>query len=178
MQTADLILLIVFWLLSAALIALGVPLLYGWVAPNRQYGFRTHQTLRDKEVWYAANRACGLWTIVTGLVTAGVSAASYAAGALFGFGLFLTLVAMVCSVIVMAVQSDAASRNVGAAIKKARPQFRLLALFVTTTVVAIFCAIARIPAPWVFKMGLLWTYVIVVLGLVLRHANPRASAPR
>jgi len=175
MPSGELILFLVLLLFSVLLIALAVPLLCGCVPPNRLYGFRTPQTLRDPEVWYSVNRVCGFWIIVTGVITAGVAAASYAAGALLGFGVFFTLAALLCGVIVMAVQSDAASRKSATASKPVRLQFRLLALFVVTTLVAIGCAIARIPAPWVFKVGLLWTYVIVTLGLVLRNAQPRVA---
>src|SRR5690349_3312562 len=96
--------------LSFIIAAFGVPLFYGWVAPNRSYGFRTPQTLKDPASWYSANRVCGYWLVVTGILTAGVAAGQYAAGVEAPYALFFTLVTLVTGVIVMAVQSDSASR--------------------------------------------------------------------
>lgn len=39
---------------AATLYAL--PLLFGWVGPNRWYGFRHQRARSSREIWYAANR--------------------------------------------------------------------------------------------------------------------------
>ena len=155
--------------LSGVVIGVGVPLLYGWVPPNKLYGFRTPQTTKDPQAWYPANQACGYWLVVTGVVTAGIAAGMYAAGVEATYGLFFTPATLVVGVIVMAVQSDAASRR--RAVAKLQLQFRLLSLFIVTTLVAIGCAIARIPAPWTFKVGVLFAYSICVVGLSVRGYN-------
>lgn len=47
-------------LVPCALIAvLGIPLMLELVPPNRLYGFRTPQTLTNRELWYRANRFAG-----------------------------------------------------------------------------------------------------------------------
>ena len=174
MSTA-LAMLIACLAVSVTVIGVGIPLLYGWVPPNRQYGFRTPKTLTDPLAWYRANRVCGYWLIVTGVATAGTSAGLYAMGVEFGIALFFSLAALMCGVIVMAVQSDAAARH---AKESVQLQFRLLALFVVTTLVAIGCAIARLPAPWILKVGLLWAYVICVIGLSIRTFKSQAPKPQ
>jgi len=73
------------------------------------------------------------------------------------------------------VQSDAASRQPADAAQKVRLQFGLLALFVATTLVAIGCAIARLPAPWVFRAAVLSAYVICIVGLLPRSRKPQAA---
>jgi len=154
--------------------ALGVPLFYGWVAPNRLYGFRTPQTLKDPAAWYPANRVCGYWLIVTGILTAGVAAGQYAAGVEAPYALFFTLVALLTGVIVMAVQSDSASRL--RAVPKTQTQFRLLSLFILTTITAIGCAIVRLPVHWAFRAGLLSAYLVCVVGLLIRDKNRNAPS--
>jgi len=46
----------------AALYAL--PLAFGWVAPNRVYGFRNRRTRNDRTLWYRANRIAGVAILV------------------------------------------------------------------------------------------------------------------
>ena len=48
-----------FGLIGALFIALGIPLKRGKVPPNIWYGFRTRNTLSNKEIWYSVNRATG-----------------------------------------------------------------------------------------------------------------------
>jgi len=153
--------------LAAIVSAIGVPLFYGWVRPNHIYGFRTPQTLKDPQAWYAANRTCGFWLIVTGVVTTGVAAGLFAARVEAPYALFFTLVFLAIGVIVMALQSDAASRR--RAVAKIESQYRLLALFVVTTLVAIGCAVARLPVHWAFKTGILFAYVTCVVALLSRN---------
>ena len=166
----ELLFFVICLALSGVVIAMGIPLFYGWVRPNKLYGFRNEQTLRDPQAWYPANQACGYWLVVTGVVAAGVAAAMYAAGAEAPYSIFFTLVPIVIGVIVMVVQSDAASRR--RAVAKMQLQFRLMALFVITTLIAIGCAIARLPAPWAFRAGLLSAYVVCVVGLLVWNPKP------
>ncbi len=50
--------------LPAALIAvLALPLAMKLVPPNRIYGFRTAQTLANREVWFRVNRVAG-WALL------------------------------------------------------------------------------------------------------------------
>jgi uncharacterized membrane protein len=168
----SLIVLVIFLVLSTALIGMGIPLLKGRVGPNRYYGFRTAQTLKDSAVWYSTNRVCGFWLIVTGLVTASVSAGTFAAHVHFGWQVFSTLAALLCGTIVMVQQCDAAARRPPEDLTKVKLQFRLMQLFIVTTLAAVACAIARLPAPWVLKAGLLWAYVICLLGFAVRNLNP------
>jgi uncharacterized membrane protein len=177
MLSGDVLFLVLFLVQSAALIGLGIPLLKGRVGPNGYYGFRTSQTLKDPIVWYAANRVSGFWMIVTGLVAASIAAGTYAAKLHFGWQVFATLAALLCGLIVMAHQSDAAARRPPDDSTKLRLQFRLIELFVVTAVVAVACAIARLPGPWVLRAGLLWAYAICVLGFVMRNINPRSRSP-
>jgi uncharacterized membrane protein len=37
-----------------------IPLVFGWVGPNRFYGFRNTRTRSDRAVWYRANRIAGI----------------------------------------------------------------------------------------------------------------------
>ena len=92
---------------------------------------------------------------------------------------FPTIATLLCGLIVTAHQCDAAARRSPDDSTKLKLQFRLLQLFIDTTLVAVACAIARLPAPWVLKSGLLWAYVICVLGFVMRNINPiiRKTAP-
>jgi hypothetical protein len=86
------------------------------------------------------------------------------------FGLFATLVTLMCGVVVAAVQSDAAGRRGGPS-PPVQLQFGLLALFVLTTLVAIGCAITKLPGPWELKTGLLWAYLICIAGMLLRNVH-------
>lgn len=47
--------------------AASVPLIRGWIPPNRIYGFRTGETLASPEIWYPANRALG-WALLAAAV--------------------------------------------------------------------------------------------------------------
>jgi uncharacterized membrane protein len=173
MPSLELLFLVVCLALAAVVAGMGVPLFHGWVPPNNVYGFRTPQTLNDPQSWYPANRACGFWLIVTGVVTTGVAAGLYAAGVEAPYAIFFTLVFLVTGVIVMVAQSDAASRR--RAVAKIQTQYRLLALFVLTTLVAIGCAVARLPVHWALKTGILFAYVTCVVGLL--GSNRRDKAP-
>ena len=89
----------------------GFPFSSSWVPPNPLYGFRTPATLQDADVWYPVNRTTGLWLVVTGAVTGGVSIWTFAAG----FGLpaapLVNLTPVVLGVVVMIVHGSVVSRR-------------------------------------------------------------------
>lgn len=161
-----LLFLAICFAISCIVIATGVPLFYGWVPPNNVYGFRTPQTVKDPAAWYPANRVCGYWLIVTGILTAGVATGQYAAGIEAPVALFFSLATLMTGVIVMAVQSDSASRL--RAVPKTQTQYRLLSLFVLTTLTAIGCGVARLPVHWAFRAGILSAYLVCIVGLLIR----------
>lgn len=55
-------------LLLIALLA--IPLALGWVPPNWVYGFRTLQSVKSPDVWYAANHRAGFIGLLFGLIGA------------------------------------------------------------------------------------------------------------
>ena len=58
-----------FIIVEVLLVGLSVPLIRGWIPPNRIAGFRTGETLSTPEVWYPANRALG-WSLLVAAVAA------------------------------------------------------------------------------------------------------------
>jgi uncharacterized membrane protein len=48
-------------------VVLAIPMIRGWVKPNRWYGFRTRKTFSTQQIWYAANRASGYEILLAGL---------------------------------------------------------------------------------------------------------------
>ncbi|HEX4943448.1 MAG TPA: SdpI family protein [Usitatibacteraceae bacterium] len=44
---------------SGVIAAVSIPLILGFVPPNRIYGFRTRQTLSNEALWYQANFFAG-----------------------------------------------------------------------------------------------------------------------
>jgi uncharacterized membrane protein len=71
--------------------------MFGIVPPNRIYGFRTRQTLGNRERWFSANRFAG-WAL---FIASGASAAAfiaapeYASGrSIAGLGIFLVPLAI------------------------------------------------------------------------------------
>jgi uncharacterized membrane protein len=50
------------------LVALSVPLIYQIVPRNRFYGFRTRYTMSSDQVWYRANKMCGIALLVAGIL--------------------------------------------------------------------------------------------------------------
>jgi hypothetical protein len=55
------------------IVLLAVPMVAGWLRPNRIYGFRTRKTLSSPDIWYPANRAAGKGMIVAGAFLAAAS---------------------------------------------------------------------------------------------------------
>ena len=61
----------IFLIACGVIAAVSIPLILRIVPPNRLYGFRTQQTLSNRELWFRANHFAG-WAL---LIAAGVSAA-------------------------------------------------------------------------------------------------------
>ena len=57
---------VLFALIGAMNVVIGVPLAKRRVGPNRWYGFRTRKTFSDPAIWYEANRILGIDLIVAG----------------------------------------------------------------------------------------------------------------
>ncbi len=57
------------FLIEVVLAAVAVPLIRGWIPPNRLYGFRTEEALSTPDIWYPANRALG-WSLLVAAVAA------------------------------------------------------------------------------------------------------------
>jgi uncharacterized membrane protein len=110
MFSDQIFLLVLFLMVSALLIGFGIPLAAGWVPPNSLYGFRTKQTLGDPSAWYPANRVCGRWCIVAGLVTAGVAVGTHTADLTLPTSAFLTIAALMAGVVAMVIHGAIASR--------------------------------------------------------------------
>ena len=51
------------------ILMLALPLIFGWIPPNRLYGFRTAKTLSSPTVWYPANRASAFFLVIASLVS-------------------------------------------------------------------------------------------------------------
>jgi hypothetical protein len=49
-------------------VSLSIPFFFDKIPPNRWYGFRTHETLSNKEIWYKANRYMARDLLVLGIV--------------------------------------------------------------------------------------------------------------
>jgi uncharacterized membrane protein len=76
-----------------------LPLILSVVPPNRVYGFRTRQTLTDRELWFRANRFAGCVFFIASGVSAGIFAIhpEYASGRSFT-GLVVFVVPLVLAV--------------------------------------------------------------------------------
>ena len=59
---------LLFPLLSAGVVLLGVPLWIAMIPPNRFYGLRTPATLDNESLWYAANRTTGRDVVSAGAI--------------------------------------------------------------------------------------------------------------
>ena len=89
------------FLVPCAIIAVvSIPLMVGVVPPNRFYGFRTRQTLANREVWFRANRFAG-WALFIASVTSAIVFAvhpEYASGRSI-VGLVVFLVPLVAALV-------------------------------------------------------------------------------
>ena len=61
--------MVLFTLMGALFIALGVPLLRRKIPQNSWYGVRVGATMTNKEVWYEANEVCGKDLVIFGAAT-------------------------------------------------------------------------------------------------------------
>jgi uncharacterized membrane protein len=89
--------------LCALLAIIALPLAFGWVGPNRLYGFRTRATLSDRALWYSANTFAGWALFAAALVSAGWV---WLRPAWLDFGVFTNLVAFVVPSIAALVASS------------------------------------------------------------------------
>ena len=73
-----------------------IPLILNVVPPNGVYGFRTRQTLTNRELWFRANRFTGCAFLIASGVSAGIFASypEYASGRSFA-GLVMFVVPLV-----------------------------------------------------------------------------------
>ena len=63
------------FLVPCAIIALAsIPLMLNAVPPNRVYGFRTQQTLTNRELWFRANRFAGWACFIASVASATIFA--------------------------------------------------------------------------------------------------------
>ena len=87
-----------------------VPLILNVVPPNGVYGFRTRQTLTNRELWFRANRFAGCAFFVASGVSAGIFAthSEYASGRSFA-----GLVVFVVPLVIALAASFAYVRRVG-----------------------------------------------------------------
>ena len=87
-----------------------VPLMLKVVPPNRAYGFRTQQTLADRELWFRANRFAGCALFIA----AGASAAVFAINPEYSSGRSFTgLLVFVVPLVTALAASFAYVRRVG-----------------------------------------------------------------
>jgi len=63
-----------FFIPASIILMLTLPLILGFIPPNRIYGIRTLETLADKQRWYQANRFGGWILLVSSLLYLGVAA--------------------------------------------------------------------------------------------------------
>ena len=62
--------LMILYVASGVLLALlSVPLILGRIPPNHFYGFRVQATLKNRQLWYSANRYAGWRLLVVGLIS-------------------------------------------------------------------------------------------------------------
>lgn len=57
-----------FFTPAILILTLSIPLIFGIVPPNRFYGVRTAQTLRNTQLWYSANRLAGCLANIASIV--------------------------------------------------------------------------------------------------------------
>lgn len=97
--------LITIYIASGLLLSLlAIPMNFGWVPPNRLYGFRVPETLDNHEIWFDVNRFAGRHLLIVGLLTIAVAvvfsripsisvdAYAWACLGVIGTGLLVTLI--------------------------------------------------------------------------------------
>ncbi len=85
---------------SAIIALLNLPLMLNLVPPNSFYGFRTRQTLANREVWFRANRFAGWALFIASVTSAGIFAVhpEYASGH-SAIGLFIFVVPLAAALV-------------------------------------------------------------------------------
>jgi uncharacterized membrane protein len=87
-----------------------VPLILNVVPPNGIYGFRTRQTLTNRELWFRANRFAGC----ASFIASGVSAGIFVTHPEYGSGRsFVGLIVFVVPLLIALAASFAYVRRVG-----------------------------------------------------------------
>lgn len=108
---AELTIFCLYLLVSGLFVGLGIPLFLALVPPNGYYGFRTQKTIGDPSAWYPANVAAGLWSVLTGFVTAIVATGTFLAGLGVPLAPLLNLVPVAVGIVAMLVHGTIASRR-------------------------------------------------------------------
>ena len=111
MESGELVIFVLYMVVSVVLAGLGIPLVMAWVPPNPIYGFRTTRTLQDPNVWYPVNRTTGFWLIVTGMVACGVSIWTFAVSLGLPAAPLVNLAPVVIGVIAMIVHGSVVGRR-------------------------------------------------------------------
>ena len=103
-------------LVPCAIIAVAsIPLMLKVVPPNNIYGFRTQQTLANRELWFRANRFAGCALFIA----AGVSGAIFAARPEYASGRSLVgLAVLLVPLVAAVVASFAYVRQIGGGAKR------------------------------------------------------------
>ncbi len=57
-----------FFIPSALIALLSLPLIFGWIPRQSIYGARTSKTLSSDEIWYPANRFAGVTLLVSSCI--------------------------------------------------------------------------------------------------------------
>lgn len=70
MNAGQIVLLVTYLASSAIMVGIGTPLYHRKIGRNNWVGFRTKLSMSDDAMWYATNRAAGLWLMITGIGTA------------------------------------------------------------------------------------------------------------
>ncbi len=92
---------VISFLVPCAIIAVAsIPLMLNVVPPNRIYGFRTQQTLTNRELWFRANRFAGCALFIASGTSAVVFAVhpEYASGR-SAIGLVVFLVPLIAALV-------------------------------------------------------------------------------
>jgi hypothetical protein len=114
---------VIFTLVGALQIALGVPLAARRVVPNRLYGVRTRETLADPATWYAVNARFGRHQVAFG---AALAALAWAVALLPGLPapatVLIPTVALLVGVLALCFHAQALARRLAASPAPARPR--------------------------------------------------------
>ena len=104
---------LIFSAAGVLFIALGIPLLRGWVRPNFWYGCRTEKTLSDEKVWYAVNRVTGRDLAAGGiaLIAGSLALLLLGRGTNPTHAVLALLFILLLSVVVIAVDSHGAQKR-------------------------------------------------------------------